>query len=50
MQDVERAGVRRVALTGGIASGKSYVRARFEALGVPTIDSDIGMTICWSPR
>ena len=41
MRDVERAGVRRVALTGGIASGKSYVRARFEALGVPTIDSDV---------
>ena len=32
--------VRRVALTGGIASGKSYVRGRFEALGVPTIDAD----------
>ena len=32
--------VRRVALTGGIATGKSYVRARFEALGVPTIDAD----------
>jgi dephospho-CoA kinase len=30
----------RVALTGGIATGKSYVRARFEALGVPTIDAD----------
>jgi dephospho-CoA kinase len=30
----------RVALTGGIATGKSYVRARFEELGVPTIDSD----------
>jgi dephospho-CoA kinase len=30
----------RVALTGGIATGKSYVRARFEDLGVPTIDSD----------
>jgi dephospho-CoA kinase len=29
-----------VALTGGIATGKSYVRARFEALGVPTIDAD----------
>ena len=41
MRDVERAGVRRVALTGGIASGKSYVRARFEALGVHTIDSDV---------
>ena len=31
---------RRVALTGGIATGKSYVRARFGRLGVPTIDSD----------
>lgn len=30
----------RVALTGGIATGKSHVRERFEALGVPTIDSD----------
>jgi dephospho-CoA kinase len=30
----------RVALTGGIATGKSYVRARFEALGVPTSDAD----------
>jgi dephospho-CoA kinase len=33
--------VRRVALTGGIATGKSYVRAKFEELGVPTIDADI---------
>ncbi|MEZ5316542.1 MAG: dephospho-CoA kinase [Vicinamibacterales bacterium] len=33
-------GVRRVALTGGIASGKSYCRRRFEALGVPTLDAD----------
>jgi dephospho-CoA kinase len=32
--------VIRVALTGGIATGKSYVRARFEDLGVPTIDAD----------
>jgi dephospho-CoA kinase len=31
----------RVALTGGIATGKSYVRSQFEKLGVPTIDSDI---------
>jgi dephospho-CoA kinase len=30
----------RVALTGGIATGKSHVRARFETLGVPTIDAD----------
>lgn len=33
--------MRRIALTGGIATGKSHVRGRFEALGVPTIDSDI---------
>src|SRR5258706_2742024 len=32
--------VRRIALTGGIATGKSHVRSRFEALGVPTIDAD----------
>ena len=32
--------MRRVALTGGIATGKSHVRARFEKLGVPTIDAD----------
>lgn len=31
---------RRVALTGGIATGKSHVRAQFEALGVPTVDAD----------
>jgi dephospho-CoA kinase len=30
----------RVALTGGIATGKTYVRARFEDLGVPTSDAD----------
>jgi len=33
--------LRRLALTGGIATGKSYVRSRFEALGVPTIDADV---------
>ena len=33
--------VRRVALTGGIGTGKSHVRAAFEDLGVPTIDSDL---------
>jgi dephospho-CoA kinase len=32
--------MQRVALTGGIATGKSYVRASFEALGTPTLDSD----------
>lgn len=33
--------VRRVALTGGIATGKSHVRATLERLGVPTIDADV---------
>ena len=33
--------MRRVALTGGIATGKSHVRGVFEQLGVPTIDADI---------
>lgn len=35
------AGVRRVGLTGGIATGKSHVRSWFEARGVPTIDADV---------
>ncbi|MBM3777052.1 MAG: dephospho-CoA kinase [Acidimicrobiia bacterium] len=30
----------RVALTGGIATGKSHVRARLDLLGAPTIDAD----------
>ena len=30
----------KVALTGGIATGKSYVLARFAALGAPVIDAD----------
>jgi len=33
--------VRRIALTGGIATGKSVVGAEFERLGVPTVDADI---------
>jgi dephospho-CoA kinase len=33
--------VRRIGLTGGIATGKSYVRAKFDELGVPTIDADV---------
>ena len=31
----------QVALTGGIATGKSYCLARFAALGVPVIDADV---------
>src|SRR5215203_3803459 len=30
----------QAALTGGIATGKSYCLARFQALGCPTIDAD----------
>lgn len=30
-----------MALTGGIATGKSHVRAQFESVGVPTIDADV---------
>ncbi len=30
----------RVALTGGIATGKSYVRAKLARSGVPTLDAD----------
>jgi len=33
--------VTRVALTGGIATGKSHVRARFESLGIPAVDADV---------
>jgi dephospho-CoA kinase len=33
--------VLRIALTGGIATGKSYCLGRFAALGVPTIDADV---------
>jgi dephospho-CoA kinase len=32
--------MHRVALTGGIATGKSYVLNRFARLGIPTIDAD----------
>jgi dephospho-CoA kinase len=33
--------MKRVGLTGGIATGKSVVRAQLERLGVPTIDADV---------
>jgi dephospho-CoA kinase len=38
---VTASSVRRIGLTGGIATGKSHVRAQFEAHGVPTIDADV---------
>lgn len=33
--------MKRVALTGGIATGKSVVAAEFQRLGVPTVDADV---------
>jgi dephospho-CoA kinase len=36
-----RAAVLRVALTGGIATGKSHCLARFAALGASVIDADV---------
>ena len=33
--------VRRVALTGGLASGKSHCLKQFAAIGAPTIDADV---------
>src|SRR5262245_16310079 len=32
--------MKRIALTGGIATGKSYVLSRLRDLGIPTIDAD----------
>lgn len=32
---------RRIALTGGIATGKSYVAARLREAGVPIVDADM---------
>ena len=42
--------MRRIGLTGGIATGKSHVRARFENLGIPTIDSDVLAREALAPR
>ena len=33
--------MKRVALTGGIATGKSHVLESFASLGVPTLDADL---------
>ena len=33
--------MRRIALTGGIATGKSYVARRLTAAGVPVVDADV---------
>lgn len=33
--------MRKIALTGGIATGKSYVAARLRARGIPVVDADL---------
>jgi dephospho-CoA kinase len=33
--------IRKVALTGGIATGKSYVANRLRAAGIPIVDADV---------
>ena len=33
--------IRRIALTGGIATGKSYVASKIKEAGVPMIDADV---------
>jgi dephospho-CoA kinase len=34
-------GIVRVGLTGGIATGKSYVRQRLQEADIPTVDADV---------
>jgi len=50
--DAPRQGVRHyvVALTGGIASGKSAVTRRFEALGIHVYDADVAAREVVVPR
>ena len=33
--------MRKIALTGGIATGKSYVASRLRARGIPVVDADV---------
>ena len=47
MSERERALV--IALTGGVAAGKSAVARRFEALGVPVHDADVAARVVIEP-
>jgi dephospho-CoA kinase len=42
--------MRRVALTGGIATGKSYVATRLVRAGVPVVDADLAARAAVAPR
>lgn len=50
--DVARGGVRHyvVALTGGVAAGKSAVARRFEAVGIHVHDADVAAREVVAPR
>lgn len=52
MSDATRRGVRHyvVALTGGVAAGKSAVTRRFEALGIHVYDADVAAREVVAPR
>jgi dephospho-CoA kinase len=41
--------MRRVGLTGGIASGKSVVAARWRELGIPVLDADRLVHVLYEP-
>jgi dephospho-CoA kinase len=41
--------MRRVALTGGIATGKSYVASRLVRAGVPLVDADVASRAAVAP-
>jgi dephospho-CoA kinase len=41
--------MRSVALTGGLATGKSFVRVAFARLGVPTFDADAAARVAVAP-
>ncbi|RPJ78005.1 MAG: dephospho-CoA kinase [Acidobacteria bacterium] len=42
--------IKRIGLTGGIATGKSYVRSSLERLGIPGVDADAVVHSLLGPR